>query len=114
MRYIFLSILFHVCASVALKFGALNLSSFSLVNVLTNIFYLLALFFLFLQALSWQQSLRYFNLSHAYMFTSLYYPIILLASYFIFRESLTHGNFFGTTIIISGLLLTKKPKKHNV
>lgn len=114
MRYILLSVLFHVCSSVALKFGALNLGSFSLLNVLTNVFYLLALFFLFLQALSWQHSLRHFNLSHGYMFTSLYYPIILLASYFIFSESLTLGNIAGTAIIISGLLLTRKPEKPHV
>jgi drug/metabolite transporter (DMT)-like permease len=99
---------------VALKFGALSLGGFSVVNVLTNIFYLLALFFLFLQAFSWQQSLRRFNLSHAYMFTSLYYPFILLASYFIFSESLTLGNIAGTAIIITGLLFTRKPEKSNV
>jgi drug/metabolite transporter (DMT)-like permease len=91
-----------------LKLGALKLVGFSFMSVFSNGFYLLSLFFLFLQALTWQRTLKLYNLSFAFMFTVLYYPIILVASYFIFDENITVGNILGTLIIVSGLTLFKK------
>lgn len=110
MIFLFLSILFHVLASVLLKFGAVEISEFNLISILTNVFYLLSLFFFFLQAIAWQYSLKKYSLNYAYMFTSLYYPLILGASYFIFKESISIGNILGTLIIGFGIAFSKKPE----
>ena len=107
MKFIILSITFHVVASICLKSGALYLRDFTILSIMTNFLYLTSLFFLFLQALTWQYALKKFNLGYAYMFTSLYYPIILLASLFLFNETVTFGNIAGTFIIITGLSLAK-------
>lgn len=100
-----MSILFHAVASILLKFGSLSIENFSVIEVVSNGFYLLSITFLFLKAIVWQLSLKTYNLSYAYLFTSAYYPIILLVSHFVFKESITIGNIIGTLLIIIGVLL---------
>jgi drug/metabolite transporter (DMT)-like permease len=112
MILIILSIVFHVLATICLKFGALHNEEYTILAITTNIFYLLSLLSLFLQALTWQFTLRKFNLSHAYMYTSLYYPFILIFSYFVFKETITLGNIAGTIIIFIGITLPKGLLKH--
>jgi multidrug transporter EmrE-like cation transporter len=107
MKLIILSIIFHVLATICLKFGAIHNEEYTIPAIATNTFYLLSLFSLFLQALTWQFTLRKYNLSHAYMYTTLYYPLILLFSYFVFNESITFGNLVGTIIIIIGITFPK-------
>jgi len=108
MKFILFAILFHVFASVFLKLGSMNLTSFSFLSVVTNYFYLSSLLFLFFQAICWQLALKVYDLSYAYLFTSLYYPFILMASYLIFEETITQGNLLGAFLIILGLILNKK------
>lgn len=109
MKYIILSILFHAAASILLKFGALSIEHFSILNVATNGFYLLSILFLFLKAIVWQLCLKTYNLNYAYLYTSAYYPIILFVSYIVFHESITIGNILGTLLIVIGIVfLTKK------
>lgn len=79
------------------------MESYSLSYILTNYFYFASLFFLFLQALSWQFALKKYDLHRAYVFMALYYPLILIASYFLFDEHLTSGNIAGVILIIGGL-----------
>lgn len=111
MKLIFLSIIFHVLASIFLKFGSLSLGGYNVLEIVTNPYYIISLFFLFLQAIVWQFTLKRYNLNFAYSFTSLYYPLILLSSFFIFNENITIGNVIGTFIIVVGLILSLKNKK---
>jgi multidrug transporter EmrE-like cation transporter len=103
MIFIICAILFHVCASVLLKYGAINMESYSLPYIVTNYSYIASIIFLFLQALSWQFALKKYDLHQAYIFMGLYYPLILIASYFLFDEKLTTGNLAGVILIIGGL-----------
>jgi drug/metabolite transporter (DMT)-like permease len=107
MKYIFLSIILHVLASLFLKKGAIQLEQFSFNSIATNYYYLSSIFCLLLQAFFWQVVLKKYSLNFAYIFTSLYYPLILLVSYILFKEKVTPGNIIGTLFIISGLMLTK-------
>lgn len=105
MIFIVCAILFHACAAVLLKYGAIHMETYSLSYIATNYFYFASLFFLFLQALSWQFALRKYDLNRAYVFMSLYYPLILFTSYFFFNENITTGNIAGIVLIIGGLSL---------
>lgn len=108
MFAIILSLIFHLCASFFLKSGALSMTEYTLISVLTNYYYWTSIFFLFLQAIAWQIALKNFSLNYAYMFNSLYYPMVLLLSYFVFSEYISFANLFGTMLIIVGLILSKK------
>ena len=46
------------------------------------------------------------------MFNSLYYPLILLISFFIFKEDISWGNILGTAIIIFGLMIGTKKEQN--
>jgi drug/metabolite transporter (DMT)-like permease len=72
--------------------------------------YLCGIVMLILQAFFWQIVLTYHELSRVYMATALYYPGLLIVSYFIFGESVSYWNLFGTIIIAIGtvMLLTEK------
>ena len=105
MLFIVLAILSHACAAVLLKYGAVSMEMYALPYILTNYFYFASLFFLFLQALSWQFALKKYDLHQAYIFMSLYYPLILVASYFLFGETITTGNIAGIVLIMGGLSL---------
>lgn len=111
MKYIILSVLFHVIASVLLKLGAISIENFSIIEIALNGFYILSIVFLFLKAIVWQISLKHYDLNFAYLFTSAYYPIILLLSFFMFDEKITLGNIIGTLFIVLGIIhLTRKDK----
>jgi len=101
--YIMLSLIFQSLVVVIGKFASLSIHSITIENLLLNPFYMLTLGCLFLQAIVWQQALRYYQLSWAYMFMSGIYPVIMLSSYFIFNEQVTLGNLVGTLIILLGV-----------
>jgi multidrug transporter EmrE-like cation transporter len=105
MKFIMIAILFHACASVFLKYGAIKMEGYTLHFIISNYFYFASLLFLLFQAISWQFALKKYDLHHAYVFMSLYYPFILVASYFIFNENITIGNMAGVVLIIGGLSL---------
>jgi multidrug transporter EmrE-like cation transporter len=108
MWLIALTILFHLFASVFLKTGAIYMDEYAVLQIISNKFYWLSIFFLFLQAITWQLALKKYSLNYAYMFTSLYYPAILIISFFVFSEDLTIGNILGTVLIVFGLILSKR------
>ena len=62
--------------------------------------------------LMWMLILKKSNLSFAVPFNSLQYITILLASYWLFHESLTLVHWLGIALIVSGLILvgTEKSK----
>ena len=85
------------------KFASLTVQSITIKNLLLSPYYMLTLGCLFLQAITWQKTLRYHPLSWSYMFMSGIYPVIMLSSYFIFHEQVTSGNLIGTLIILVGV-----------
>jgi drug/metabolite transporter (DMT)-like permease len=101
--YIVLSILFQSASIVFGKFASLTVHSITIKNLLWSHFYMLTLVCLFLQAITWQQALRYNPLSWSYMFMSCIYPVIMFCSYFIFHEQITLSNLIGALIILIGV-----------
>ena len=105
MIFILLAVIFHASAGILIKYSALSMESYSLSNIITNYLYYASLSFFFLQALSWQFALKKYDLHNAYIYMSIYYPLILLASYFLFDEKITVGNIAGIILIMGGLSL---------
>jgi drug/metabolite transporter (DMT)-like permease len=99
-------------ASVFLKIGAISMQQFGVVEIMTNVFYILSIGLLFLKAIVWQLSLKKYDLNYVYLFTSCYYPLLLFISYLVFDEVITIGNIFGTLLIIGGIVYLTRPSTH--
>lgn len=108
MHFLILSIILNCLSVILLKVGADSIINFTFFSIIQNVFYISSIFSLGLQAILWQLALKKYDLNYAYLFTSLYYPIILSTSYIIFREQLSTNNLIGTLIIIIGLLISQK------
>jgi multidrug transporter EmrE-like cation transporter len=87
------------------KYAATTLSTITLVSILTNPFYLLALGFLFLQAIVWQQALIYFPLSIAYPCISVTNFVVLFSAAALFHENITYANIIGLILVTAGIFL---------
>ena len=103
--FIILSITFQAMGAVFGKYAALNMHGFSPVALLISLFFILALLSMLLQAIVWQQALRYYPLSLAYPCMSLANFIILLLSARFFNEGITPGNLLGLGIISIGIVI---------
>jgi len=103
--FIILAIAFQSLAGIFGKYAALTLPAPSLIGIVTNVFYILSLGCLFLQAIVWQQALRHYDISLAYPFQSLTIFVILIYSYIFFYESISGFNILGICIILSGIIL---------
>ncbi|MBN2733768.1 MAG: hypothetical protein JXQ82_02780 [Methanomicrobiaceae archaeon] len=101
--FILLSIIFQALGGIFGKYAALISVDLPLSALILNPFYFLFIFFLFLQAIVWQQALIHYPLSFAYPFTSLFNFIILLASAILFHEGITLANVIGLVIISVGI-----------
>jgi multidrug transporter EmrE-like cation transporter len=64
-----------------------------------------------LQVLVWQYALKYYSLSFAYPFRSLFNFIVLLSAYFLFHESISLLNFIGLSMITIGVFYLAKDKE---
>lgn len=106
--YIVLSILFQSLNGVFAKYVAVSLSGFGITAVIFNLFYILGIACLAMQALVWQQALKHYDISFAYPFMSIVNFIILLFSFLLFNESITIANIVGLTIISCGIYLLSK------
>ncbi len=102
--FIILSLVFQSGSVVFGKFASLSIVGHNPFSFFLNPYYLLAILCLFMQAITWQQTLRYYPLSWSYMFMSGIYPIIMLSSYYIFGEHITVQNIIGAIIIVAGVL----------
>jgi drug/metabolite transporter (DMT)-like permease len=108
---ILLSLAFQSASVLLGKHAALVIEEFSLLGVGTNLFYLLSLACLVLQALTWQVVLRKYPLAFAYFIMSLLPVVILLASYFVFNEQVSVANVVGCCIIVWGLVVLTRNDK---
>jgi drug/metabolite transporter (DMT)-like permease len=113
MVFILLSLLFQSGSVIFGKFASLTSTGSNPLLLILNPYYLLTILSLFLQALTWQQTLRFYPLGWSYMFMSGIYPDIMLSSFFIFGETITPANVIGAAIILTGvftLVLQKEEK----
>lgn len=106
--YILLAILFQAFSGILSKYASMSIQGFTAIALLSNVFYFASLTCLVLQALVWQQALRYYELSFAYAFLSLVNFIVLMSSYLLFNESITLANVMGLVIISCGIYLISK------
>ncbi len=112
-RYLmlFIAILCQSMAYILIKLGSDHIVGFNLLLLLSNYYYIGSLFCLFIQALSWQQVLKHFDLFWAYLWMTLIYPVLLLSSVFIFNEKITITTIIGVMCIIAGVIIINRDKK---
>ncbi len=101
--FIVLCILLQSAGGIFGKYAALTTEGFNPLETIINVFYLLSIVCLFLQALFWQQTLIHYPLSFAYPFMSLVNFVVLILSYFFFQEGISLNNLFGLILISSGI-----------
>jgi multidrug transporter EmrE-like cation transporter len=108
LSFIILSILLQSFNAIFKKYAATTLNEVTLLAILTNLFYLLALLCLFLQALVWQKALNHYPLSFAYPFMSLVSFVVLIASAVLFHEGITAANIIGLGFISVGITVLSR------
>lgn len=106
--FIILAVLFQALSAIFNKYAAISLAGVTIVLIISNIFYILKMACLILQALVWQMALKNYELSFAYPFMSLVNFIILLASLFMFNEGITVANVLGLLAISAGVYFLAK------
>jgi multidrug transporter EmrE-like cation transporter len=106
--FIILSILFQSLSGILGKNAAISLDWGNPISLLTNVFYVLSLSCMVLQAVVWQQALKHYPLSLAYPFQSLTMFVILVLSYVFFQESISVFNVLGILIIFAGIYLLSR------
>lgn len=112
--FIVLSILFQACGGIFGKYVSITIDSLTIFAVISNIFYILSLFCLFLQAIVWQQALKHYRLSFAYPFMSLVNFVILLPAHLLFDESITAANIIGLAVISTGIYFLSRDSGREV
>lgn len=110
LNFIFItfSILFQSLSGILGKYAAISIDLNNPLTIISNVFYLLSLGCLILQALVWQQALKHYDISLAYPFQSLTMFIILIFSYVFFHEEISGFNILGACIIFSGIFLISR------
>ena len=103
--WLVLSLLFQGAAAFFSKKAALGMSGFSLIGIIGNPFYLLALTCLGLQVVSWSLVLRRIPLFQAFLAMSLIYPIILCIGAIGFDEGVRSQEIIGVVMIMAGVIL---------
>lgn len=106
--FVISSILLQAAGGIFGKYAALSAKDTSLLSLMSNLFYLFFILCLILQAFFWQQALSHYPLSFAYPFMSLVNFVVLIASYFLFNESITLNNIIGLILISSGILVLSR------
>lgn len=97
------SIIFQASAGTFFKLVSISMSKLDIISLIGNFYYAGAIFFLILQALTWQQVLKYYNLSYAYPLMSLVNFLVLGISFFIFSENINGFNIMGLSFISLGV-----------
>ncbi|MGB9928926.1 MAG: hypothetical protein ACPK85_11065 [Methanosarcina sp.] len=105
---IILSILLQAGSGICGKYAAITTQDPSLFMTVFNVFYLLSVIFLVMQAVIWQQALMHYPLSFAYPFVSLVNFVILIFSSLLFNEQITLNNISGLILISLGILVLSR------
>jgi len=104
--YIVNCIFFTVIGQLLVKKGAVDLREAQSIWAYTyNVFIVLGFLAAFLAAFSWIKALQNYNLSYAYPFMSLSFPLVSILSIFVFNEEIRVNQWVGLCIILFGLYL---------
>ena len=108
--FLVITVLLRALNPVIFKEAALSMTAFTAMDILLNGLYWLSFGVLMLRSITWQLTLRTYNLSVAYPFMSLSLIVLLLAANSIYGEAISWMHVIGTVLIICGLvLIAKKP-----
>ena len=114
---VFVSVSLAVVGQLLLKMGMLRMGNFSLsmstvvqqyARILLNPLVIAGIISFALAMLVWLYVLSRLELSVAYPFVALNYVLILLGSYFLFRETITLHKMIGVVVIIIGVYLVAR------
>lgn len=105
MSLISLTLIFRSIAAICAKQAALTSIGEGLYGILINIWLMVEILALFLQAITWTLVLRRYALSVAYPFMSLFYGINLISAWLIFDETILPNHILGIAIIIAGVCI---------
>jgi len=72
---------------------------------LTNIWVILGLLFAVIAAFAWMIALSKMALGYAYPFLSITFPIVVILSSIIFKESISINTYIGLGFIVIGLII---------
>ena len=101
-------------ATIFAKQAALTSIGQGFLGMVINVWLLLEIIALGLEALTWVFVLRRYSLSFAYPFMSLVLCINLFAAWLIFNESIHTNHILGAALIMIGVLvMTTNKKAHN-
>ena len=112
--YIFGAILFTVYGQMVLKWRVAATGSspanmtgklWLLFNLVLNPWVISGMAAAFLAFLCWMTALTHFDLSYAYPFTSMAFPLVLLLSWLFFNEAVNKTKIFGTILIMIGIIM---------
>jgi multidrug transporter EmrE-like cation transporter len=102
-----MAILFQASGGIFAKYASLSMRGTFAPDII-NIFYVLSLACLALQAIVWQIVLKNYELSFIYPFVSLVNFLILFSSYFLFNEGISETNVLGLAFISIGIYFLSK------
>ncbi len=111
------SVVMGATGQVILKIGADKLGSLfissqnifqDLLRILKTPQVLIALAFYAAGALTWIKALTKENLSYVYPMVGLSYVLVMLYSYFLFKEPITLNKFIGVILIIGGVIFINR------
>lgn len=113
---ILISVFLGALGQILVKYGAVNLQlNFigvglfkSLGSILTNLPVMLGIFSYGISFLLWIKVLSKVELSYAYPMVSLGYVLVMIFSYFIFKENFSLLRVVGVIFIIIGVILVAK------
>lgn len=107
VTFILLAILFQASSGIFMKYASTS-SDPDIFSLLFNVFYILSIGCLVLQALVWQLALRHYDLSQVYPFMSITNFVVLFFSFLLFKEGITMANIVGLSMISAGIFLLSK------
>jgi len=114
---IFVSVSLAVVGQLLLKIGMLRMGRFSLnistivqqyTRVLLNPFIIAGIIGFALSMLVWLYVLSRLELSVAYPFVALNYVLILFASHFLLKETITPLKIMGVAVVVIGIYLVSR------
>lgn len=109
--YLGVSIALRSINLILFKQASITLDSFTFLDIITNVFFLISFMLFFLRSFTWQMTLSLLPLYFAYPFISIAYLVMLAAGYFIFGEPVQWFHLLGAAFIIGGLYLMVDPNK---
>ena len=115
--YILVTVFLTVCGQLLIKWrmsakGELPGGSFEkiqfLIGNLLDTWIILGFMAAFIAALAWMAALTKMELSHAYPFMSITFPVVVILSGVFFNEPITIYKYIGLGLIVAGVIVTSQ------